>query len=378
MLKLNKALYGLKQAPRAWNSRLDKYLQQNGFRRCTHEYALYVKEQDRDLLFVCIYVDDLIFTGTSLRMFNDFKKAMEREFEMSDIGLMSYYLGMEVKQMKDGIFISQEGYAKTILKKFNMSDCKPVSTPMEVGIKLSKVEEDSENVDPTMFKSLVGSLRYLTCTRPDILFAVGLVSRFMEKPTMSHMKAAKRILRYLRGTLDCGIFYSSSQDLNLVGYCDSDFAGDIDDRKSTTGFVFLMGNNAIAWCSKKQPIVTLSSCESEYVAATSCTCHAIWLRQLLKELHLEQKEATVVMIDNKSAQALAKNPVFHDRSKHIDTRYHFIRECIAKKEIELEYVRTNDQIADIFTKPLKYENFQQLRLKLGVIQISSLQGSVSY
>ena len=316
-----------------------------------------MKEQDRDLLFVCIYVDDLIFTGTSLRMFNDFKKAMEREFEMSDMGLMSYYLGMEVKQMKDGIFISQEGYAKTILKKFNMSDCKPVSTPMEVGIKLSKVEEDSENVDPTMFKSLMGSLRYLTCTRPDILFAVGLVSRFMEKPTMSHMKAAKRILRYLRGTLDCGIFYSSSQDLNLVGYCDSDFAGDIDDRKSTTGFVFLMGNNAIAWCSKKQPIVTLSSCESEYVAATSCTCHAIWLRQLLKELHLEQKEATVVMIDNKSAQALAKNPVFYDRNKHIDTRYHFIRECIAKQEVELEYVRTNDQIADIFTTPLKYDNF---------------------
>ena len=181
-----------------------------------------MKEQDRDLLFVCIYVDDIIFTGTSLRMFNDFKKAMEREFEMSDMGLMSYYLGMEVKQMKDGIFISQEGYAKTILKKFNMSDCKPVSTPMEVGIKLSKVEEDPENVNPTMFKSLMGSLRYLTCTRPDILFAVGLVSRFMEKPTMSHMKAAKRILRYLRGTLDCGIFYSSSQDLNLVGYCDSD------------------------------------------------------------------------------------------------------------------------------------------------------------
>ncbi|XP_059669132.1 uncharacterized mitochondrial protein AtMg00810-like [Cornus florida] len=167
---------------------------------------------------------------------------MAREFEMTDISIMAYYLGIEVKQMKDGIFIHQEGYAKEILKKFKMEDCKLVNTPMEVGIKLSR-DEDRETVDPIFFKSLVRSLRYLTCTRPDILFA-------------------------------------------LVGYSDSDWAGDLDDRKSTSDYCFFMGNVAFTWCSKKQPIVTLSTCEAEYVASTSCVCQAIWLRNLLKELHM--------------------------------------------------------------------------------------------
>ncbi|XP_070015772.1 secreted RxLR effector protein 161-like [Nicotiana sylvestris] len=249
---------------------------------------------------------------------------------MTDVGLMSYYLGLEVKQMEDGIFISQESYTKEILKKFNMLDCNPVNTPMESGTKLSKFDK-GEKVDPTFFKSLVGSLRYLTCTRPDILFAVGVVSRFMEASTSTHLKVTRRILRYLKGTIDFGLFYSSSSDFSLMGVCDSDYAGDIDDRKSTTGFVFFLRDSVISWSSKKQSIVTLSTCEAEYIAATSCTCHAIWLRRLLKELNLPQMEATEICIDNKSAQALAKNPVYHDRSKHIDTRYHFIRECIAKK-----------------------------------------------
>ncbi|KAJ7976200.1 Retrovirus-related Pol polyprotein from transposon TNT 1-94 [Quillaja saponaria] len=366
VLKLKKALYGLKQAPRAWNNRIDKYFQENGFVRCPHEYALYVKAHEKgDVLFVCLYVDDLIFTGNNPIMFEDFKKAMTYEFEMTDMGLMSYYLGFEVKQNDGGIFISQEVYAKDVLKKFQMLDSNSVNTPIECRVKLSK-HDVGEKVDPTLFRSLVGSLRYLTYTRPDILYAVGVVSHYMESPTSTHMKMAKRILRYLRGTLDYGLFYSSSHIIDLVGYCDSDFAGDLDDRKSTTGFVFFMGNNAISWVSKKQPIVTLSTCEAEYVAAISCTCHAIWLRRLLKELQEPQKEATQIFVDNKSALALAKNPVFHDRSKHIDTMYHFIRECIAKKEVEVKFVKTLDQVENIFTKPLKFEVFQGLRELLGV------------
>ncbi|XP_042400836.1 secreted RxLR effector protein 161-like [Zingiber officinale] len=218
-------------------------------------------------------------------MFEDFKRAMTKEFEMTDIGIMSYYLGIEVKQRDDDIFISQERYAKEILKKFDMNNCKPVGTPVECGIKPHK-NQDGEKVDPTLFKSLVGSLRYLTCTRPDILFGVGLVSRYMEAPTTSHLKIAKRILRYIKGTINYGILYAFSDNFMLVGYCDSDWAGDIDSRKSTTGFVFFMGNSAFTWNSKKQPIVTLSTCEAEYVAATFCVCHAIWLRSLLKELNL--------------------------------------------------------------------------------------------
>ena len=181
-----------------------------------------------------------------------------------------------------------------------------------------------------------------------------------------HFKAAKRILRYLKGTIDYGLLYSFSNEFKLVGYSDSDWAGDLDDRKSTTGFVFYLGNVAFTWSSKKQPIVTLSTCEAEYVAATSCVCHAIWLRRLLKELLMPQEEATEIYVDNKSALALVKNPVFHDRSKHIDTRFHFLRECIVKNEVQVKFVKTHDQVADIFTKPLKYDTFNKLRMLLGV------------
>ncbi|XP_059668866.1 uncharacterized mitochondrial protein AtMg00810-like [Cornus florida] len=275
VLKLKKALYGLKQAPRAWNKRIDKYFQDNNFLKCPYEHALYSKvSENGDIFFVCLYVDDLIFTGSNPKMFEDFKKVMARVFEMTNIGIMAYYLGIEVKQMKDGIFIHQEGYAKEILKKFKMEDCKLVNTPMEVGIKLSR-DEDGETVDPTFFKSLVGSLRYLTCTRLDILFTVGLVSWFMERPTITHFKAAKRILRYIKGTLDFGLFYSFTNDFKFVNYCDSNWAEDLDDRKSTSGYCFFMGNVAFTWCSKKQSIVTLSTCEAEYVTATSCVCQAI-------------------------------------------------------------------------------------------------------
>ena len=204
VLKLKKALYGLKQAPRAWNNRIDKYFLENNFTKCPYEHALYVKIKDGDILIVCLYVDDLIFTGSNPRMFDEFKKVMTQEFEMTDIGLMAYYLGIEVKQKEEGIFISQESYAREILKKFKMNDCKPISTPVECGVKLSKHDE-SESVDPTFFKSLVGSLHYLTCTRPDILYAIGLVSRYMENPTTTHFKTAKRILRYIKGTINFGI-----------------------------------------------------------------------------------------------------------------------------------------------------------------------------
>ncbi|KAK2973953.1 hypothetical protein RJ640_027582 [Escallonia rubra] len=332
-------------------------------------------------------------------MFEEFKEEMAREFEMTNIGLMSYYLGIEVRQREDDIFISQDAYAKVILKRYGMVYCKPVKTPVECEVKLSKHGE-GDKIHPTFSKSLVGSLRYLTCTRPDILFDVGLMSRYMEAPTTSHLKVAKKILRYIKGTLDYGIMYSSSQDFKLVGYCDSDWAGDKadrkstldygimysssqdfklvgycdsdwagdkDDRKSTTCFVFFMGNSAFTWNSKKQPIVTMSTCEAEYVVATSCVCHAIWLRSLLMELQQTQDGPTKILVDKKSALDLAKNPVFHERSKHIDAKYHFIRECVSTKEVKLEYVKSQDQVADIFTKPLKIDVFHKLQMSLGVM-----------
>ncbi|KAK6139031.1 hypothetical protein DH2020_027229 [Rehmannia glutinosa] len=192
----------------------------------------------------------------------------------------------------------------------------------------------------------------------------------METPTSTHVKVAGGILRYLKGTLDFGLFYTSSDDFTLKGFCDSDFAGDIDDRKSTSGFVFFMGDCAISWCSKKQPIVTLSTCESEYVAATSCTCHAIWLRKLLKELHLSQEKEIPIMCDNTSVIAITQNHVLHSRTKHIDVRYHFIRDHVEKKDITLEYISTDKQLADIFTKPLCESRFEELKHELGLIELS--------
>ncbi|KAH9719925.1 hypothetical protein KPL70_005931 [Citrus sinensis] len=299
--------------------------------QCPYEYALYVKEKAGDILIVCLYVDDLIFTGSNPSLFEEFKRVMIKEFEMTDIGLMAYYLGIEVKQKEEDIFISQESYAKEILKKFKMNDY--------------------------------------------VLYVVGLVSRYMENPKTTHFKAAKRIIRYIKGTTNFGLLYSFSNDYKLVGYSDSDWGGDVDDQKSTTGFVFFMGDTAFTWMSKKQPIVTLSTCEVEYVAATSSVCHAIWLRNLPNELGLPQEKPTEIYVDNKSAIVISKNPVFHDRSKHIDTRYHFIRECIARKEVQIKYVKSQDQAADIFTKPLKQEDFVKFKSLLCVTG-SSLRGGV--
>jgi hypothetical protein len=246
-----------------------------------------------------------------------------------------------------------------------MADCNPVLTPMEPGAKLSKFDA-GERVDATKYRSLVGSLRYLTCTRPDISYSVGVVSRFMEEPVYTHLKAVKRILRYIRGTESFGLFYTKAEDFMLEGYSDSDWCGDVDDRKSTSGYVFFLGDTTFTWLSKKQPVVTLSTCEAEYVAAGGCVCHVIWLRRLLKELNFAQEKATQIYLDSRSAIELAKNPVHHERSKHIDLKFHFIREHVKEKEIELVHVKSEDQAADIFTKPLSTRLFEKMRNLLGM------------
>ncbi|KAG6496256.1 hypothetical protein ZIOFF_044115 [Zingiber officinale] len=275
--------------------------------QCPYEHALYVRADNDNILLVSLYVDDLIVTGSSPQMIKSFKEVMAKAFDMTDMGLMSYFLGLEVKQGVDGIFMTQEQYANEVLKRFRMDDCNPINTLVDYGTKLSKNEE-GKTVDPTRFKSLVGSLWYLTCTRPDILYRVGLVSRFIEEPKETHWKAAKRILRYVRGAMNHGLFYSHSNNSQLIGYSDSDCGGDCDDQRSTSGFAFFVRDTAFSWMSKKQPIVTLSTCETEYIAASSCVSHAIWLRSLLKEIKFEQSEATQICIDNKSTIALGKNP----------------------------------------------------------------------
>jgi hypothetical protein len=371
--KLKKALYGLKQAPRAWYSRIDSYLIKNGFSRSSSEPTLYTKvNQQGQILIVCLYVDDMIFTGDL--SVDEFKAAMKKEFEMTDLGLMRFFLGLEVEQSEKGIFISQNKYANEVLKRFRMLNCKTTPTPVATGTKLSK-EDCSPNVDPTLYKRLVGSLMYLTATRPDIMFAVSLISRFMESPKDSHWQVGKRILRYVAGTSSYGILYSSTEYDVLTGFTDSDFAGSLDDRKSTSGHVFHLGSGVISWASKKQPIVTLSSAEAEYVAATSAACQAVWLRRVLEGLQQKQEGPTTVYCDNNSAIALSKNHVFHQKSKHIDTRYHFIRELVNNGEVHVEHCKSIDQLADIFTKPLAKDIFEFHRNNLGIVKAAVVSSS---
>jgi hypothetical protein len=252
-----------------------------------------------------------------------------------------------------------------------MEGCNPAHTPMEERLKLSR-ESTAKEVDATKYRQIVGSLRYLVHTRPDLAFAVGFVSRFMERPTKEHMMAVKRILRYVAGTTHYGLHYQrKTKDAHLIGYSDSNLAGDIDTRKSTSGNLFFLGNCLVSWQSLKQRVVALSSCEVEYVAATTAATQGIWLARLLGELQGRKAETVELMVDNKSALALAKNPVFHERSKHIDIRYHFIRGCLEDGSINASFINTSNQLADILTKSLGRVKFQELRARIGMVQIKS-------
>ncbi|CAA7032829.1 unnamed protein product [Microthlaspi erraticum] len=315
--KLHKALYGLKQAPRAWFSRIEAYFIKEGFTNSPNEQSLFIKKLGGNILIVSVYVDDLLFTGNNDEMLEEFKCSMKREFDMTDLGKMRYFLGIEVIQKPEkGIFIWQRKYAAEVIDRFGMQHYNPVCNPIVPGQKISR-DESGERIDATLYKQMVGSLMYLTASRHDLMFVVCLISRFMASPTQLHLAIAKRVVRYLKGTLECGIWYKRQMMSELVAYTDSDYAGDIDDSKSTSDYVFMMSGGAVAWSSRKQPIVTLSTTEAEYVAAVACSCQAIWMRRILKEISHVQAEEMVVLCDNTSTIKLSKNAVMHGKSKHI-------------------------------------------------------------
>lgn len=369
VLRLVKALYGLRQAPRAWYTKLDASLLSLGFHRSASEHAVYMRGANARRLVVGVYVDDLVITGGNHSELDQFKKEMRETFQMSDLGLLRYYLGLEVSQTDEGITLSQGAYAKKILEAAGMVGCNPSQTPMEPRLKLSKLST-SPCVDATDYRKIVGSLRYLVNSRPDLAFSVGYVSRFMEKPTTEHLAAVKRVLRYVAGTINRGCSYRRKKGaVHLVGFSDSDLAGDVDTRKSTTGVFFFLGDNLITWQSQKQKVVALSSCEAEYIAATTAACQGVWLARLLAELKGEEADAVTLNVDNQSAIQLSKNPVFHDRSKHIETRYHYIRECIEEDRVKIEFVSTNDQLADILTKSLGRDRFNELCTRIGLVEV---------
>jgi len=281
-------------------------------------------------------------------------------------------LGIEVDQQGDCITIKQSSYAKKVLSQFGMADCNPTKIPINPGVKLHD-DKGGVTIDATEYRRVIGCLRYLLHTRPDLAFSVGIASRFMERHTVMHSKAVKQILRYLKGTIHYGVVYKEEKEEKLVGYSDSDLAGDLDHRRSTGGMAFYLNDSLITWCSHKEKTVALSSCEAEFMAATAAPMQAMWLRNLLSELTKTKPKIVTLFVDNNSAIQLMKNPVFHGRSKHIDIKYHYIRECVERGEIVVKRVSTLEQKADSLTKALPVVKLGVMRHLLGVRELEEHQ-----
>ena len=351
VLRLKKALYGLKQAPRAWYDRLTTYLLDHGFKKGQADRTLFVKRDEKSLIVAQVYVDDIVFGSTIDHLAQEFSEEMKNEFEMSMVGELNYFLGLQVKQRKDGIFISQEKYAKNLIKKFDLDSKKHASTPMSSLAKLS-LDPANVEVDPALYRSMIGNLLYLTVSRPNITFSVGVCAQFQAAPKESHLTVIQRIIRYVNGIFDYGI-WNSKEDSNkcLAGYSDADWAECIDDRKSTSSDCFYLDNNLVSWISKKQNLVSLSMAEAEYIIAGSCYMQLLPMKKLLHDYGITQ-DTMCVLCDNTSAINLSKNPVQYSKSKHIEIRYHFIRDLVEDKIVWLEFINTDNQKVDVFTKPL--------------------------
>ena len=366
--KLKRSIYGLKQSPRCWNSALDSQLKKMGFVQTASDPCIYIASEG-EMFIIGVYVDDIVLAGKSDKRMEDVKKAIAMQFDVKDLGKLHYFLGMKIIQdEKTGkVWIGQPAYTESVLQKFGMENSKPVRTPVDTGTKLVKATDDEECVDQKLYQSAVGSLLYLSVgTRPDITYAVSNVAKFSAKPTKQHWIAVKRIMRYLRGTIYYGLLYSRSGSKKCIGYSDSDWAGDLDDRKSTSGYLFQISGAAVSWRSKKQTCVALSTAEAEYMALASAAQEAIWMRQLSSELKNGPTEATTIFEDNQSAICMAKNPQFHGRAKHIGIKYHFIREQVSSGTVDLKYCRTDEMIADMLTKGLSRDRLAKLRNMAGV------------
>ncbi|KAJ9538974.1 hypothetical protein OSB04_031707 [Centaurea solstitialis] len=342
---LDKALYGLKQAPRAWYEELSKHLLSKGFKKGSADSTLFLMKDGEHIVVIQIYVDDIIFGSTSRELCKKFENVMTEEFKMSMMGEINFFLGLQVRQFSDGIFINQSKYIFDLLKKYDMSGCHSIGTPMATGNSIGP-DHEGKDVDLRNYRSMVGSLMYLTASRPDIMFATCVCARYQAKPKESHLAAVKRIFRYLKGTPYYGIWYPKGLGFELQAYTDADYGGCNMDRKSTSGHLQFLGNKLVSWASKKQQCVSTSTAESEYVAAASC-CSQI-----------------PIYCDSKSAIAISANPVQHSKTKHIDIRYHFLKDNVEKENIELYFVNTEYQLADLFTKALDEKRFKFLISRL--------------
>ena len=376
--KLSKSLYGLKQSPRQWYKRFDSFMINQKYTRSQFDHCVYFRKlQDGTFVYLLLYVDDMLIASKNKREIDRLKAQLSSEFEMKDLGEAKKILGMEIKRdkVKGTISLTQTQYLKKVLQRFGINDkAKPVSTPLAPHFKLSALmspstEYEREQMNHIPYANAVGALMYaMVCTRPDISHAVSMVSRYMHNPGKGHWQAVKWILRYIQGTVDIGLKFEKDRNVgkHLVGYVDSDYAGDLDKRRSTTGYVFTIAGGPVSWRSTLQSTVALSTTEAEYMAVTEAFKEAIWLHGLVEDLGIVQKQVEV-FCDSQSAICLAKNQVYHGHTKHIDVRFHFIREIIDEGNILLQKIRTADNPADMLTKVVTGIKFQHC---LDLINIS--------
>ena len=372
--RLKKSIYGLKQSPRCWNIAIDDHLRKMKFIQTEGDPCLYVSRDEGETVLIAVYVDDILIAGKTDKRIAEVKAAIANRFEAKDMGELHYFLGVKVVQdQKAGtIWLGQPAYSESILQQFNMQDAKSCKTPVDLSLKLTKATEESSLVNQELYQSAVGKLLYLsTRTRPDIAFAVSTVAKFTAKPTEQHWTAVKRILRYIAGTINFGLQFTRGGSIDCTGFSDADWAGDITDHKSTSGYLFKVGGGPVSWRSRKQTCVALSTAEAEYMSLTLAAQEAMWLNRLLAELQSQKEPSKPAILyeDNQSAICMTKNPQFHGRCKHIDIKYHFIRDEAKKGTIDVRYCRTDDMIADMLTKGLHAEQFVKLREMAGLKEL---------
>lgn len=378
MCRLQKSLYGLKQAPRQSYKKFESVIGKQGYQRTSSDHCVFFQRfGDDDFIILLLYVDDMLIVGRNIGRIAQLKKDLRNFFAMKDLGPAKQILGIRITRDRGAkkLHISQEQYIEKVLCRFNMDKAKIVSSPLTPNFKLTDrdcptSEDEIEEMDRVPYASAVGSLMYaMVCTRPDLAHAVGVVSRFLSNPGKKHWEAVRWIFRYLRGTSKLGITFGNGQPM-LAGYTDSDMAGNKDNMKSTSGYLMTFAGGVVSWQSRLQKCVALSTTKAEYMATTEAGKELLWLKRFLQELGFKQQRY-VVLCDNQSAIHLAKNSMFHKRTKHIDVRYHWIRDAIEDGLFELNKVHTDDNASDMLTKVLAREKLKMCCKIAGMANSSS-------
>ncbi|XP_019238389.1 PREDICTED: uncharacterized protein LOC109218475 [Nicotiana attenuata] len=332
--KLQKSLYGLRQASRQWYAKLSQALSSRGYQHSLNDYSLFTKVSGDSIVVLAVYVDDIILTGTDSAEILALKSFLHQQFRIKDLGSLHYFLGLEVFYSASGVVLHQKKFLHDLLIEFHCSDATPVVCPLPQSLKL-KAKEGVPLPKPEVYRSLVGKLNFLTHTRPDICFAVQHLSQFMQSPCVPHLEASLHLLKYLKGTAEFGIFLNNAPDFSVAAFCDSDWAACPDTRRSVSGFCVLLGGSIVGWKSKKQPVVSMSSAEAEYRAMSKAVSEVTWMHRLLLDLGVSCSSAIPLSCDSQVAIHIAKNPIFHERTKHIELDCHLVRTKLAEGLIQL-------------------------------------------